>query len=131
MLLEPRLTSLNQSVPFEDVDLFAADVPLQEALEREGGGWAVDRVRDCGAGRRLGRGAGARPPRRAQRAAAAHARPLRPPPRPGRARPELALAAARRRRARDPRAAVARPAAGRARGARGARAAVDAGRTRA
>ena len=39
---------LNQSVPFEDVDLLAADVPLQEALEREGGGWAVDRVRDCG-----------------------------------------------------------------------------------
>src|SRR5919202_881865 len=38
----------NQSVPFEDVDLLAADVPLQEALEREGGGWAVDRVRDCG-----------------------------------------------------------------------------------
>ena len=45
---------------------------------------------------RLGRGAGARPPRRAQRAAAAHPRPLRPPHRPGRARPELALAAARR-----------------------------------
>jgi putative acyl-CoA dehydrogenase len=39
---------LNQSVPFEDVDLLAADVPLQEALEREGAGWAVDRVRDCG-----------------------------------------------------------------------------------
>ena len=59
-------------------------------------GWAVDRVRDCGARGRLGRGAGARPPRRAQRAAAAHPRPLRPPHRPGRARPELALAAARR-----------------------------------
>ena len=40
--------SSNQSVPFEDVDLLAADVPLQEALEREGGGWAVDRVRDAG-----------------------------------------------------------------------------------
>src|SRR5687767_10277987 len=39
---------LNQSVPLEDVDLLAADVPLQEALEREGAGWAVDRVRDCG-----------------------------------------------------------------------------------
>src|ERR687887_786670 len=39
---------INQSVPFEDVDLLAADVPLQEALEREGAGWAVDRVRDCG-----------------------------------------------------------------------------------
>jgi len=43
-----RTDVLNQSVPFEDVDLLAADVPLQEALEREGGGWAVDRVRDCG-----------------------------------------------------------------------------------
>jgi len=39
---------LNQSVPFEDVDLLAADVPLREALEREGGGWALDRVRDAG-----------------------------------------------------------------------------------
>src|ERR687896_220209 len=39
---------LNQAVPFEDVDYFEADVPLREALEREGGGWAVDRVRDCG-----------------------------------------------------------------------------------
>src|SRR4051794_8604955 len=39
---------LNQSVPFEDVDLLAADVPLQEALEREGAGWAVDRVGDAG-----------------------------------------------------------------------------------
>src|SRR5919202_1602602 len=38
----------NQSVPFEDVDLLASDVPLKEALERAGGGWAVDRVRDCG-----------------------------------------------------------------------------------
>ena len=50
MLLNQSRSSdiLNQSVPFEDVDLLAADVPLQEALEREGAGWAVDRVRDCG-----------------------------------------------------------------------------------
>lgn len=40
---------LNQSTPFEDVNLFELDLPLQEALEREGGGWAVDRVRDTGA----------------------------------------------------------------------------------
>ena len=40
---------LNQSVPFEDVNLFEADLALREALEREGGGWAVDRVRDTGA----------------------------------------------------------------------------------
>src|SRR5687768_385583 len=48
MLLNQSPDVLNQSVPFEDVDLLAADVPLQEALEREGAGWAVDRVRDCG-----------------------------------------------------------------------------------
>jgi putative acyl-CoA dehydrogenase len=48
MLLNQSSDVLNQSVPFEDVDLLAADVPLQEALEREGGGWAIDRVRDCG-----------------------------------------------------------------------------------
>jgi putative acyl-CoA dehydrogenase len=39
----------NQPPPFEDVNLLDADRALQEALEREGGGWAVDRVRDCGA----------------------------------------------------------------------------------
>jgi putative acyl-CoA dehydrogenase len=40
---------LNQPPPFLDVNLFDADPALQEALEREGAGWAVDRVRDCGA----------------------------------------------------------------------------------
>ena len=38
----------NQSVPFEDVNLFDTDVALQEALEREGAGWAIDRARDAG-----------------------------------------------------------------------------------
>jgi putative acyl-CoA dehydrogenase len=38
----------NQVPPFLDVDLLAADVALAEGLEREGAGWAVDRVRDCG-----------------------------------------------------------------------------------
>jgi putative acyl-CoA dehydrogenase len=40
---------VNQSVPFEDVNLFDADLPLREALEREGGAWALDRARDTGA----------------------------------------------------------------------------------
>jgi putative acyl-CoA dehydrogenase len=40
---------LNQSVPFEDVNLFDADLALREGLEREGAGWAVDRARDTGA----------------------------------------------------------------------------------
>ena len=38
----------NQVPPFLDADLLAADVALGEALEREGAGWAVDRVRDAG-----------------------------------------------------------------------------------
>jgi putative acyl-CoA dehydrogenase len=40
---------VNQPPPFEDVSFFEADVALREALDREGAGWAVDRVRDCGA----------------------------------------------------------------------------------
>ena len=40
---------LNQSVPFEDVNLFDTDLALREALEREGAGWAIDRARDTGA----------------------------------------------------------------------------------
>src|SRR5690242_1475892 len=44
----PAHEVLNQSVPFEDVNLFELDVPLRVALEREGAGWAVDRVRDAG-----------------------------------------------------------------------------------
>jgi putative acyl-CoA dehydrogenase len=39
---------LNQSVPFEDVDLFALDPALREGLEREGGGWAAERVAEAG-----------------------------------------------------------------------------------
>ena len=39
----------NQSVPFEDVNLFDSDPALQDALAREGAAWAVDRVRDAGA----------------------------------------------------------------------------------
>src|SRR3954453_13828349 len=39
----------NQPPPFEDENLFELDPVLQEALEREGGAWGVDRVRDLGA----------------------------------------------------------------------------------
>src|SRR5829696_6659675 len=39
---------LNQPRPLEGVNFFDADVPLREALEREGGGWGIDRVRDLG-----------------------------------------------------------------------------------
>jgi putative acyl-CoA dehydrogenase len=40
---------LNQPPPLEDYNAFEADLALQEALEREGGGWGLDRVRDFGA----------------------------------------------------------------------------------
>src|SRR3954468_22344678 len=40
---------LNQPPPLEPYNAFDADVALQEALAREGGGWGVDRVRDFGA----------------------------------------------------------------------------------
>jgi putative acyl-CoA dehydrogenase len=38
----------NQSVPLEGFDRFAANTPLVEALEREGAGWAADRVHEVG-----------------------------------------------------------------------------------
>jgi putative acyl-CoA dehydrogenase len=39
---------LNQAPPLVPYDVFEADLPLREALEREGGGWGVDRLRDAG-----------------------------------------------------------------------------------
>jgi len=44
---------LNQVDPFEQVNLFSCDIALQEALRREGGGWAADSLRELGA--QLGR----------------------------------------------------------------------------
>ena len=46
---DPARDVLNQAPPLEPVNLFEADVALQEALEREGGGWGVDRAREAGA----------------------------------------------------------------------------------
>ncbi len=59
----------NQAAPFADVNLFACDPALQEALAREGAGWAQPALRELGAllGRadtlELGRLANANPPR--------------------------------------------------------------------
>jgi putative acyl-CoA dehydrogenase len=39
---------LNQAPPLVPYNVFEADLPLAEALEREGGGWGVDRLRDTG-----------------------------------------------------------------------------------
>src|ERR687890_2126734 len=38
----------NQAPPLAPYNVFEADLPLREALEREGGGWGVDRLRDTG-----------------------------------------------------------------------------------
>jgi putative acyl-CoA dehydrogenase len=40
---------LNQAPPLSPYNVFEADVPLQEAIEREGGGWGFERLRDAGA----------------------------------------------------------------------------------
>ena len=91
---------LNQPPPLVPYNVFEADVALREAVEREGGAWGVDRLRDTG-------GLAGTPEAlehralRAQRAGPAHARPLRQPRRRRRPRPLLALAAAPGDRARD------------------------------
>ena len=38
----------NQAPPIEPYNVFEADLALREALEREGAGWGVDRLRDTG-----------------------------------------------------------------------------------
>ena len=38
----------NQAPPLQPLDLFAADLALGEALEREGGSWGVDRAHEAG-----------------------------------------------------------------------------------
>src|SRR5437588_9376475 len=48
-ITDPARTVLNQAPPLQPVNLFESDLALQEALEREGGGWGVDRVREAGA----------------------------------------------------------------------------------
>jgi putative acyl-CoA dehydrogenase len=44
----PEREVSNQAPPLQPVDLFEIDLPLREAVEREGGGWGVDRLRDAG-----------------------------------------------------------------------------------
>src|SRR6266567_3816985 len=46
---DPARDVLNQAPPLEPINLFEADLALQEALDREGGGWGVDRAREAGA----------------------------------------------------------------------------------
>ncbi|HWE12437.1 MAG TPA: acyl-CoA dehydrogenase family protein [Solirubrobacteraceae bacterium] len=46
---DPTRAVLNQAPPLQPANLFELDVPLQEALEREDGGWGADLVREAGA----------------------------------------------------------------------------------
>jgi putative acyl-CoA dehydrogenase len=46
---DPAREVLNQAPPLQPVNLFEVDVALREALEREGGGWGVERAREAGA----------------------------------------------------------------------------------
>jgi putative acyl-CoA dehydrogenase len=43
----PTHAVTNQALAYEDVDLLADDPALGEGLEREGAGWAADRVREA------------------------------------------------------------------------------------
>jgi putative acyl-CoA dehydrogenase len=45
----PARDVLNQAPPLQPINMFDADLALREALEREGGGWGVDRAREIGA----------------------------------------------------------------------------------
>ena len=61
--------SLNQAPPLAPYNVFEADLPLREAVEREGGGWGVDRAARHRRAGRLAGGDRALRALRAQRAA--------------------------------------------------------------
>ncbi|MGP0052109.1 MAG: acyl-CoA dehydrogenase family protein [Solirubrobacteraceae bacterium] len=48
-VLNPARAVLNQPPALQPVNLFDVDLPLREALEREGGAWGLDRARETGA----------------------------------------------------------------------------------
>jgi putative acyl-CoA dehydrogenase len=45
---DPAREVLNQAPPLQPIDLLESDLALREALEREGGGWGLDAVREAG-----------------------------------------------------------------------------------
>ncbi len=45
---DPARTVFNQPPPLQPINLFDADLPLQEALVREGGEWGVKRAKEAG-----------------------------------------------------------------------------------
>ena len=46
---DPAREVLNQPPPLQPINLFDGDLALREALEREGGGWGIDRAHEAGA----------------------------------------------------------------------------------
>ena len=46
---DPAREVLNQAPPLQPANLFDLDLALQEALEREGGGWGAEQAREAGA----------------------------------------------------------------------------------
>ena len=46
---DPAREVRNQAPPLQPIDLFEVDLALREALEREGGGWGLDRAHETGA----------------------------------------------------------------------------------
>ncbi|MHB8695132.1 MAG: acyl-CoA dehydrogenase family protein [Solirubrobacteraceae bacterium] len=48
-VINPAREVLNQPPPLEPLNLFEADLALQEAVVREGGEWGIDRLREAGA----------------------------------------------------------------------------------
>jgi putative acyl-CoA dehydrogenase len=46
---DPAREVANQAPPLHPANLFEIDLALKEALEREGGGWGIDRARETGA----------------------------------------------------------------------------------
>jgi len=46
--IDPLRAVLNQPPPLQPLNYFEVDLALREALEREGGGWGIDRAREAG-----------------------------------------------------------------------------------
>ena len=74
----------NQSPPFEDIDLYAVDRPLVEAVAANGGASAQSELSRVRQALGLGGDGGARPHRQREHAKTAHLRFPRQPPRRGR-----------------------------------------------
>jgi putative acyl-CoA dehydrogenase len=45
---DPAREVLNQAPPLQPINLLDSDLALREALQREGGGWGIDRAREAG-----------------------------------------------------------------------------------